>query len=338
MKSSVDIIVLNHNTWRHTIECLESVMRSDYPSFRVIISDNHSTDDSLERIRSWLAGGEDVVQVDDVPAALRVHVSPPVVKPIPFVEGDAGTAFDTGDARVVILRMPRNAGFAGGNNAALQLSLREARAGFAWILNNDTVVASDSLGKLVEVAESDATIGAVGATLLEYYDPATVQAASGGTVSHTTGTVSHINQIGVGRDALDRNTTDFNFVSCCSLLARRDALEAIGLLDERFFIYAEDGDFSLRMLDGGWRLAYAPDSLVWHKGSQTTIRGSAFNDYHHVRSGLLFVHKWRRRRMPVAFAYFAYRALAPKLVRRQWSRAAAVLRAFADVMHEIRAA
>jgi GT2 family glycosyltransferase len=333
--TSVDIILLNHNTWRHTIECLESVMRLDYPAFRVIICDNRSTDDSLDRIRAWLSGTEHQVSGDAVPRPMHDFVVPPVPKPIAFVEGEAGVDFPTGNARVVILRSSRNAGFAGGNNAALHLSLRDRRAGFAWILNNDTVVASDCLTQLVAVAETDPLVAAVGGTVLEYSEPEVVQTASGGTVSYTTGRVVQNNQMGVKRAELDRATTSYNFVTCCSLLARREALEVIGLLDERFFIYAEDGDFSLRMSEAGWRLAYAPDAFIWHKGSATTIRGSPFNDYHHIRSCLLFVHKWRRRRMPVAFAYWIYRGLATKIWRRQWTRARAVLRAFSDVIKEI---
>jgi GT2 family glycosyltransferase len=337
MNPLVDIVILNHNTAGHTIECLESVMRMDYPSFRVILCDNRSTDDSLERLRAWLSG-RSAFDPSPVPERFQELVSPPVAKPIPFVEAQVGSPMDIGDASVVILRLDRNAGFAGGNNPALDLSLRDGRAAFAWILNNDVVVARDALTRLVEVAETDARIAAVGATLLEYHAPDTVQAASGGTVSCWTGRVTSSHQLGVAHEALDRSSTEYNFVSCCSLLARREALAAIGLLDERFFIYAEDGDFSLRMSHAGWRLAYAPDALVWHKGSATTVRGSPFNDYHQVRSSLLFVHKWARGRMPVAFAYWCYRGLGPKLMRRQWSRVAAVCRAFADVFREIRAA
>jgi GT2 family glycosyltransferase len=118
------------------------------------------------------------------------------------------------------------------------------------------------------------------------------------------------------------------------MLVRTDVLARVGLLDERFFIYAEDGDFSLRMTRSGWHLEHAADALVWHKGSQTTVRGSAFNDYHHVRSSLLLVRKWHRHRLPVAFAYWFYRALAPKLVRGQWRRVSAVIRAFYAVIRE----
>jgi GT2 family glycosyltransferase len=332
MQPLVDVVILNYNTWRHTIECLESVLRSDYPRFRVIISDNLSTNDSLERIRAWLSGAEHPLDAAAVSRPMQDYIAPPVTKPISFVEGTVETPFALGDARVVILRGARNAGFAGGNNAALNLAFREG-AGYAWILNNDTVVASDCLSRLVDVMSSDEAIGAVGTTILEYSAPDVVQIASGGKVSATTGAV-HDEQFGVGLSRLDRDSRNFDYVSCCSLLLRRETAESIGLLDERFFMYAEDSDFGLRMSAARWKLAYAPDALIWHKGSATSVSGSPFNDYHQVRSCLLFVHKWRPWLMPAAFAYWLYRALAPKLWRRQWSRARAVCRAFSDVIRE----
>jgi GT2 family glycosyltransferase len=334
MQPLVDIVLLNHNTWRHTIECLESVLRSDYPRFRVIISDNLSTNDSLERIRAWLSGIE-TFDASAVPFPMRDCVAPPVAKPIAFVEGDAGAAFDTGRAPVVILRGASNAGFAGGNNAALNLILAERRAAFAWILNNDTVVAPDCLSRMVETITADDRIGAVGNTILEYGAPEVVQVASGGTISCTTGRVVRANQSGVARSSVDQHSTDYNFVTCCSLLARCTAFESAGLLDERFFIYTEDGDFGLRLSAAGWKLGYAAAAVIWHKGSTTTVSGSPFNDYHHIRSCLLFVHKWRPARLPAAFAYWLYRGLAPKLVRRQWTRAEAVIRAFRDAIRAI---
>jgi GT2 family glycosyltransferase len=334
MQPSADIIILNYNTWRHTIECLESVLRSDYSQFRVIISDNRSTDDSLERIRAWLSGSENPVDAAAIDRPMRDHVSPPVPKPVAFVEGDVGTSLDTTGARVVILRGARNAGFAGGNNAALELSLAEGRAAFAWILNNDTVVAPDCLSRLVDVMSSDERIGGVGATILEYRAPSVVQIAGGGRISPATGAVRD-DQAGVSLSALDRDSWRFDYVSCCSLLVRRETLESIGLLDEHFFIYSEDSDFGLRMSRAKWKLAYAPDALLWHKGSATSVSGSAFSDYHQLRGCLLLVYKWRPWLVPAAFVFWLYGALAPKLWRRQWPRARAVCRAFADVLREM---
>jgi len=53
---SVYVVILNWNGWQDTIECLESVFRLDYPSFRVIVCDNGPRDGSPEHIRAWAEG------------------------------------------------------------------------------------------------------------------------------------------------------------------------------------------------------------------------------------------------------------------------------------------
>ena len=54
--SLVTIIILNWNGWKDTTECLESVYRINYPNFDVILVDNASEDDSLEKIREYCSG------------------------------------------------------------------------------------------------------------------------------------------------------------------------------------------------------------------------------------------------------------------------------------------
>ena len=53
---AVYIILLNWNGWKDTCQCLESVLRSDYPNFRVIVCDNRSTDGSMQKIKDWAEG------------------------------------------------------------------------------------------------------------------------------------------------------------------------------------------------------------------------------------------------------------------------------------------
>jgi GT2 family glycosyltransferase len=47
------IIILNYNGWADTIECLESVLRNDYPNYQVIVVDNNSPNNSMEYIKTW---------------------------------------------------------------------------------------------------------------------------------------------------------------------------------------------------------------------------------------------------------------------------------------------
>ena len=244
-------------------------------------------------------------------------------KPVAFAEVRDDRAI-SGEVRVVMMPLERNGGFAAGNNAGIRFSRRDGRAQYVWLLNNDTVVAANALSGLVRAAEADDTLGAVGGTMLYYADPSVVQFAPGGTVRLSTGAMAA--------------TREFNFICGGCLLVRSKVFDEIGLLDERFFVYAEDSDFCLRIGDGGWKMGYAPDAIVWHKGGGTTVNGSPFHDYHNVRSSLLLVHKWRPASVPVALGYWMYRAVAPKILRGQWRRLPAVMRAYADALRYMRSA
>ena len=79
----VYILILNYNGWADTIECLESVLKSDCPNYQVIIIDNNSSDNSIEYIKAWAEENLDIwVSPDNI---LRRLSYPPVKKPLPYV-------------------------------------------------------------------------------------------------------------------------------------------------------------------------------------------------------------------------------------------------------------
>ncbi len=83
MNPKVYIILLNYNGWTDTIECLESVLRNDYPNYQVIVVDNNSPNNSIEYIKTWAEGKLDVWVNPNNP--LRKLSFPPAPKPIPYV-------------------------------------------------------------------------------------------------------------------------------------------------------------------------------------------------------------------------------------------------------------
>jgi GT2 family glycosyltransferase len=108
------------------------------------------------------------------------------------------------------------------------------------------------------------------------------------------------------------------------------ALRAVGEIDERYFIYMEDIEHSLRMRAAGYQLGYAAASRAWHKGGATVGHHSPRHDYYMVRNVLIMSAQYFRRTLPAIFAYTIYRAVLPKIFRRQRQRLTAVLRAFHD--------
>ena len=324
----VHVVLLNYNGWGHTIECLESLLRSDYDDTRIVVVDNGSTDGSVERIQAWASGTQ---PVDASGAGALGHLSsPPVRKPVALrllTRAESDAALSPGGARLTLIANGRNEGFAVGNNVALRWLLARERSGYACLINNDMVVAPDAVRRMVERLESDAGIAAVGGVVLDYFKPDIVQMVGGASMSPLG--MTRVFGAGLRREDVPA-TVPLDFVGGGCLLIRIETLRHVGLLDERFFLYGEDCDWGIRMRRNGYRLEYARDSLVWHKGGQTTGNASPFQDYHLVRATLQYVRKHSPVLALPAFAYSLYRSLAPKIVRRQWTRARAVLNAYAD--------
>ena len=72
------------------------------------------------------------------------------------------------------------------------------------------------------------------------------------------------------------------------MVITRRALEKVGLLDEKYFMYLEDLDYSERIKKAGFKIIYEPKAIVWHKNAQSSGVGSDLNDYFFTRNRLLF--------------------------------------------------
>jgi GT2 family glycosyltransferase len=214
-----------------------------------------------------------------------------------------------------ILTTGQNLGFAGGNNLGIRYAFARA-AEFVWLLNNDTRSDPRALSAMVKVAESGASIGAVGSVIYYLDEPHRVQAWGGGRVYFLLG-MCRLSERPV-RDG------DLHFLSGASVLLRRAALEEVELLDAGFFLYWEDVDLSLRLKKLGWKLAVADDSKVWHKGTGSGSGDSAAFDRYFNASATRFFN--RHAPLPVLSHLVGVGGrIAKRALRGDWERVRAVL-------------
>lgn len=299
MADKAYIIISNWNNWKDTLECLESVFQSTYPSWQVIVRDNASTDGSTHRIATWATERSvPCVTLDRDEAA-----------------GGAQNA-DVAENPLIIIQSGGNLGWAGGNNIALRYVLAMGDAKYVWFLNNDLVVDKDALSELVKLAKADEKTAMVSSKLLYYDRPDTLQTAGGSWIVPWMG-----NPVVIAGNEPDDGKWDKPFepdyLSGASFLAKTEALKSVGLFDENYFLYWEDADIGLRMRRAERRILYCPRSRVLHKEGGTLGYMSPQADYYWVRNGLYFTRKFYPHYLVIIpFAYFAKHTLLRSLKRQ----------------------
>lgn len=328
----VYVVLVNWNGWRDTLECLESLLASDYPSFEVVVCDNASQDGSADRILAWARGEQPAPESSPALA----HLAPSAPKPVRMrrldrQQAERGHATAEGDAaRITVVDTGANLGFAGGCNVGARYAIARGDAAFVWFLNNDTVVVPDAMSALVRRMTRRADAGLGAARLLYFDDPTRVQSLGGVAYDWVLGRVRAIGEGSTVSAQVDVADVErrMSYVNGASMFARRDFLERVGLLDEGYFLYYEELDWAARA--GGFAFAYAHDAVVYHKEgraigtSADPGRRSVRADYYVVRSRLRFTRRFRPWTLPTICAGILL-MVVNRLRRRQWRHARAIL-------------
>jgi GT2 family glycosyltransferase len=183
---------------------------------------------------------------------------------------------------ISLIETGKNLGFAGGNNVGIRYAL-ERGAEYVWLLNTDTAVDPHALSAMVEAGETDPKIGAVGSVLYHMDEPDQVQAWGGGRVRLWWGVPRLITEPVSGGSV--------PFIIGASLLIKSEAMREVGLLDEDFFMYWEDIEFSFRLRKVGWKTTVATNSRIRHKESGSLSKKSLLKDVYFNASAVRFFAK-----------------------------------------------
>ncbi len=235
-KTSIDVsvIILNYNTVELTRLCLQTLIASkllDY-SMEIIVCDNASTD------------GTDRMVKREFPS-------------VRFIQNG------------------KNIGFAAGNNPGI----KSAKGRYILLLNSDTEVSDHTIYEMVKFMDTHADAGAATCKLLltnGQIDPACHRGFPTPWVAFTY--ISKLEYLFPKSRLFGeyhqgyKDLSTVHTVDCVSgafIIVRQEVIRQVGLLDEDYFMYAEDIDWCLRIRNAGWNIWYVPTVTILHKKKQS---------------------------------------------------------------------
>lgn len=167
---------------------------------------------------------------------------------------------------LVYLSASENLGFTGGNNLGISYALQ---SGYSYILllNNDTLVDRGFLGPMVKYLADTPSCAAVQPIIYYVHDKAKLWNAGG----HYQKWLVHSQTLYQINRYEQPYPTDW--ITGCAILVRAAVIREVGLLDDKYFAYHEDVDWSLRIRKAKWQLAVVPQSKIYHvAGAASTNR------------------------------------------------------------------
>lgn len=258
---TISIIVLNWRTPSLTVDTVNSLLKIDHNGFkfRIYIIDNGSGDDSLPQFHRNFDNNK----------LVYIH--------------------DTGS----------NLGYVDGNNVGIQLAISKDNPDYLLVINSDVVVKKNFLEVLHKFLVAHKDHGMVGPKIYfapgyEFHKERYSKSEKGKVIWSVGGKIDWNNVYGsnlgiddVDNGQYDQNNSEVDYLSGCCLLIRRQIVDKIGPFDSRYFMYSEDADYSRKIINHGYKIAYLYQSVIWHVNSGSSGRGP-IHDYFLTRNRLLF--------------------------------------------------
>ena len=218
------------------------------------------------------------------------------------------------DKSIKLITTLQNTGFAKGNNLGIKYGLKRGCRYFL-LLNNDVLVNRQFLRQLL-VTEADLVVPKIYFAKGYEFHKNQYQPHELGKVIWFGGAEfdwDNVYSKHLGMDEVDKGqfnqSREIEFANFCCVLIKKEVFKAIGLLDEKYFLYWEDGDFSIRAKQAGFKIIYQPKAVIWHKNSGSSGAGSVLHDYYLTRNRLIFGFQYACLRTKLALIRESLRKL-----------------------------
>lgn len=245
---------------------------------------------------------------------------------------------------VAVVPRDENLGFAAGCNAGIELALG-SRADAVLLLNPDATLEPGALGRLAECLNAHPSAAAVSPIITRPADDHEVLWYAGASVNLRSGEVSswRWNEELSSYQASCPPVQRTELASGCAVLLRREALEEVGTLDESFFLYWEDVEWSLRAGQHGLEILLCNEALAHHEVSRaTTVAGGFMKEYLMEFNRLTLLYRsgaagrcrtwWSRSRRLVGTSDFFWHVLRTQGPSAAWARLTGIFGAWVDFL------
>ncbi|MEM1519537.1 MAG: glycosyltransferase family 2 protein [Pyrobaculum sp.] len=332
----VAIIILNWNGWRDTIECLESLQRLTYPNYQIIVVDNGSTDDSMEKIKAWVESTNITVYY----CKLAPHeVNAKIGQLKQYISG-----LNKSLSSITIIQIDENLGFARGNNIGIKFAIEVYDPEFVVVLNNDTYVEPDFLFPLIEAFFKYPSVGAVGPRIVDYGHqtvwfgyfterPGFLSLAIG----HRLSRIFHNHRRKRLPSEWSQDRIVYAIPGTCMVFSRQ-TLQLIHGFDEATFLYWEEFIIAEKLANYNMKTYFVPASCIYHKweaSSKNLAKARQFIE--NMKSEFYYFERYRNITAiqfailkMLRLAIYAYRCLLYANYRKHWLEFIAVILSRSD--------
>lgn len=294
----VSVIILNWNGWQDTIECLESIYQMDYPNFNVIVIDNGSEDESIEKIKEYYNRIINSKFEFNDNKTIEIRYSNEK-----FLFKHESCKYTKLDKRLSLIENNKNYGYAEGNNIGINYAIKYLEPEYFLLLNNDTIVHNKFLKKLIHISINNKNVGVLGPSI--YFNDNKDQIQSfGAKINWNKGNVTFIKTPKLNSKECD--TIQVDYVEGCALLINREVIEKVGYLNSKYFCYWEETDFCVRASKANYNILCVPHAKIWHKHSKSVEKIGGFYSYYMTRNMFWFMKTHAKKIQYIIFLIYFF--------------------------------